>query len=75
MEYSKDNCYYWSQENPYWFRETQFQNTCGELLCDGMELIINDHYEGTLTGQICVDFLRYELIIQLVEVPWTLGAT
>lgn len=49
------NCYYCSQDNPYWLKETNFQTVweinvwCG--IIDG-QIIEPKVYENTLTGQL-----------------------
>lgn len=66
------NCHYWSDENPHWMRQVDHQNVwslnvwCGVL---GERIIGPFFFEGTLTGEKYLDFLRDSFSELLEEVP------
>lgn len=72
---NRHNCHYWSQENPHWLREHRFQNIWGINVWCG---IINGHiigpkfYDGTLTGQRYLEFLRDDLPNYLEDIPYAI---
>lgn len=69
---NRHNCHYWSQENPKWMRETNFQTIWGINVWCGLfngRLIGPYFYEGTLTGQRYLDFLQNTLPELLEDIP------
>lgn len=69
---SKQNCRYWSEENPRWFRQTRNQTIFGVNVWCGIVngYIIGPHlYHGTLNGQRYLDFLENDLPHLLNNVP------
>lgn len=66
------NMHYWSETNPHWMREVDNQHRwtvnvwCG--IVNGM--IVGPHiFEGSLTGEMYVNFLRFDLPGLLENVP------
>jgi hypothetical protein len=69
---NRHNCHYWSQDNPHWLRETNFQNIWGVNVWCGIingQIIGPRFYEGTLTGQLYLEFLRDELFEFVEHAP------
>lgn len=69
---NRHNCHYWSQDNPHWLRETNFQNIWGINVWCGIlngQIIGPKFYEGTLTGERYLQFLREELLNFIEDVP------
>lgn len=69
---NRHNCHYWSQENPHWIRETNFQYIWGINVWCGIlngQIIGPKFYEGTLNSQRYLQFIREELGEYLENVP------
>lgn len=69
---NRHNCHYWSPENPYWIRETHFQQVWGVNVWCGIfngRLIGPYFYEGTLTGERYLEFLQHVLPVLIEDVP------
>lgn len=70
---NRKNTHYWSEENPHNIRSFQRQGHFGvNVWCGivGRHLVGPYFYEGTLTGQRYLEFLRNELPILLENVPY-----
>jgi hypothetical protein len=69
---NRHNCHYWSQDNPHWLKETNFQNIWGVNVWCGIingQFIGPRFYEGTLTGQLHLEVLRDELFEFMEHAP------
>lgn len=72
---NRHNLHYWANENPKWMRETNFQHIWGVNVWCGIidgYLIGPYFYQGTLTGERYLQFLRESLPELLEEVPLNL---
>lgn len=69
---NRHNCHYWSQNNPHWLRQTNFQVIWGVNVWCGMIdgfILGPKFYDGTLTGPMYLEFLRDELPHFLENIP------
>jgi len=68
---NRHNCHYWSDENPHWFRSTNFQNRWSLMVWCG---IVNGYligpyfFEENVNGQNFLQFLRDDLPVLLEDV-------
>jgi hypothetical protein len=76
-EMNKQNCRYWASENPHWMRQVPLQHQwklnvwCGVV---GDRVIGPHFFDGILTGNMYIDFLRNVLPTLLEEVPLDIRA-
>lgn len=64
-EVNRHNCRYWAQENPHWMREHRTQHPQKVNVWAGIirDRVVGPYFfEGNLTGEMYLDFLRFELI-------------
>lgn len=69
---NRHNCHFWSVENPHWVRETIRQGRWGiNVWCGilGNSVIGPYFYDGNLTGQRYLAFLKFRLPNLLQNVP------
>lgn len=69
---NRHNSHYYSQENPNWIRETNFQRifSCNAWCGIVDDFIIGPHFfEGHLNGEMYLSFLRNDLPPLLEELP------
>lgn len=69
---NKHNAHYWSENNPRWMRETRFQTIFGINVWAGIfngRFIGPYFYEGTLTSQRYLHFLKNSLPELLEDIP------
>lgn len=67
---NKQNTRYWSSQNPHWYLEghTQYQQKVNVWVgMIGSQILGPYFFEGSLTANIYLDFLRFELVPALAE--------